>query len=192
MKLNVGAGNVPLIGYTNVDKYYYPESDRPLLDKELAKTWNNDHPEYPWLYGDMVDLPFPSDYFDEVMVVHTLEHGSMEDGNRAVKEAVRVCKPGGKVEIEVPDMRKACERIVNNTEVNTPYWYRTMGLIHGTTGMDGEGQFHLCGYTKEYLKFKMEEHGLHDIKEIPVGFGHGNNQQGHPEPEYDFRMVGTK
>lgn len=192
MKLNVGAGNVPLIGYTNVDKYYYPESDRPLLDKELAKTWNNDHPESPWLYGDMVDLPFPSDYFDEVMVVHTLEHGSMEDGNRAVKEAVRVCKPGGKVEIEVPDMRKACERIVNNTEVNTPYWYRTMGLIHGTTGMDGEGQFHLCGYTKEYLKFKMEEHGLHDIKEIPVGFGHGNNQQGHPEPEYDFRMVGTK
>jgi len=192
VKLNVGAGNVPLIGYTNVDKYYYPRSKRPLLDKALAKTWNKDHPDSPWLYGDMVDLKFPSDYFDEVMLVHVLEHGSMEDGNRAIEQAARVCKPGGKVEIEVPDLRRACERIVNNIEVNTPYWYRTMGLIHGTTGMDGEGQFHLCGYTKEYLRFKMEERGLKDIHEIPVGFGHGNNQQGHPEPEYDFRLIGTK
>jgi hypothetical protein len=192
MKLNVGCGNVPLIGYYNIDKYYFPGSTRPLNDNVLADTWNQGHPESPWLYGDMVRLELDTDHFDEVMIVHALEHVSMEEGNLTIKEAVRVCKPGGIVEIEVPDLAKACLVLPTITEIESPLWYRTMGCIYGTTGYDGEGQFHLCGYTKEHLKFKMEQHNLINIEEIPVGFGHGNSQQGHPEPEYDFRLRGIK
>ena len=191
MKLNVGCGNVPLLNYTNIDKYYYPGSTRPLNDNVLASTWNQTHPESPWLYGDMVHLDFPDETFDEVMVVHALEHVSMEEGNLTIKEAVRVCKHGGIVEFEVPDLLTACH-LLDGLEVESPYWYRVMGCIYGTTGMDGEGQFHLCGYTREHLKFKMEQHDVADIQEIGVGFGHGNNQAGHPEPEYDFRLKGYK
>jgi len=191
MKLNVGCGNVPLIGYANIDKYYYPGSTRPLNDNVLASTWNQVHPESPWLYGDMVHMDFSDETFDEVMVVHALEHVSMEDGNLTIKEAVRVCKHGGIVEFEVPDVLKAC-KLLPTLEVEIPLWYRTMGCIYGTTGMDGEGQFHLCGYSIPHLKYKMTQHDLIDIIEIPVGFGHGNNQGGHPEPEYDFRLKGIK
>lgn len=190
-KLNVGCGNVPLVGYTNIDKYYYPGSTRPLNDNVLASTWNQVYPESPWLYGDMVHMDFPNETFDEVMVVHALEHVSMEEGNLTIKEAVRVCKKGGVVEIEVPDLLTAC-RSLQGLEIESPMWYRVMGCIYGTTGMDGEGQFHLCGYTREHLKFKMEQHDLRDIMEIPVGYGHGNNQTGHPEPDYDFRLKGYK
>ena len=194
-KLNVGCGNVPLVGYHNVDKFYFPGSLAPLNDNELASIWNEQHPESPWLSGDAIHLDFPDDYFDEVMMVHCLEHLSMEDGSLAIKESHRVCKPGGFVEIEVPDLTKACENFlkVHVTPLgdNRP-WHRIMGCIYGTTGMDGEGQFHLCGYSKEYLKFKLEERSFKFIQEVPVGFGHGNIEEGHPEPEYDFRMHAIK
>jgi hypothetical protein len=190
-RLSAGCGNVPLLGYTNIDKYYFPGSTRPLNDNVLASTWNQAHPESPWLYGDMVHLEFPDETFDEVMVVHALEHVSMEEGNLTIKEASRVCKKGGIVEIEVPDLFIACQ-MLPNLEVESPPWYRIMGCIYGTTGMDGEGQFHLCGYSVKHLKFKMEQHNLINVIQIPVGFGHGNNQAGFPEPKFDFRLKGEK
>lgn len=187
-KLNIGCGNVPLVGYTNIDKYYYPDSPAPLNDNELAKTWNQDS---PWFRGDAVELDFDDEEFDKVLMVHTLEHLTMEAGTQAIKEAYRVCKTGGTIEIEVPDLLKACELMLK-TPIENPIWYRIWGCIYGTTGMDGEGQFHMCGYTKDYLKMKLEEGGFKNIEEIPVGFGHGNSEDGHPEPEYDFRLRATK
>jgi ubiquinone/menaquinone biosynthesis C-methylase UbiE len=188
--LNIGCGNVPLIGYVNVDKYYYPGSSAPLNDNKLAETWNQ---ESPWVYGDMVDLKFEDNEFDKVIMVHAIEHLSMEDGSRAVGEAVRVCKPGGVVEIETPDLITACYKMIEaDKEVDSQNWYRIMGLLHGTTGADGEGQFHLCGYSYNYLKRVMELHGLENIEEISVGFGHGNNEDGFGEPQYDFRLRGYK
>ena len=194
MKLNIGCGNVPLKGYYNVDKYYYPGSDNPLLDKNEVANWQ-DTEEQSWVEGDAVDLRFADNTFDEVIMIHCLEHLSMEEGNLAIKEAHRVLKPGGILEIEVPDLTKACELFlqvhVTETGDNQP-WHRVMGLLYGTTGSDGEGQFHLCGYSKEYLKFKFEERGLKNIEEIPVGFGHGNDHGGHAEPQYDFRLRAVK
>lgn len=193
--LNAGCGNVPLIGFTNVDKYYYPGSTRPLNDNALADTWNLEHPDSPWIYGDIVNLNFPNETFDRVILVHVLEHVSMEEGGLAVKEAFRVLKKGGVIEIEVPDLIRACELLptVHITDEDFKKWYRVMGLIYGTTGSDGEGQFHLCGYTKEHLRYKLNERGFINVEEIPVGFGHGDSSEtGHAEPEYDFRMRAIK
>ena len=179
MKLNIGVGNIPLEGYKNIDKYYYPGCGRVDLDQSKVD-------QYDWSYGDAVTLQDPSDTFDEVIMVHVLEHMSMDDGNLAIKQAARVLKPRGVLEIEVPDLAKACW-LFNSTPMEDPLWLRVMGLIYGTTGADGEGQFHLTGYTRERLRQKMGEHDIIDIEEIPVGFGHGR-----PEPEFDFRLRGVK
>lgn len=193
-RLNCGCGNTPMEGYINVDKYYYPGSPWPLTTRPKTEEWKNGLHQGEWKYGDAIDLKdFQENEFDEVMLVHCLEHMSMEEGNRAIQSAVRVCKQGGSVEIEVPDLLESCRLMLE-----TPYnpdpkgdnskWFRCMGLLHGTTGMDGEGQFHLCGYAKDYLKAKMEEHHLKDVKEIPerLGFGHG------PKETFNFRMIGYK
>jgi SAM-dependent methyltransferase len=190
-KINIGCGNAPIIGFTNVDKYYYPGSPFSLTNNVIAATWNQQHSESPWISGDMISLSFPSESFDEVIMVHALEHVSMDDGNLAIKEAIRLCRKGGSVEIEVPNLEIACKLLLD-LRPDMPFWDRVMGLLYGTSGMDGEGQFHLCGYTKDYLKLKMSQHDLVDIVEIPVGFGHGNGQEGHAEPQYDFRLRGTK
>jgi len=194
-KLNIGCGNVPLVGYTNIDKYYYPDSEVSLTDHNLAITWNEKHPDSPWQYGDAIDVNFPPDHFDEVIMVHVLEHLSMDAGNVAIKQAHHVCKPGGTIEIEVPDLTKACENFLKTPITDEGYsaeWLRIMGCLYGTQGADGEGQFHLCGYSKEYLKFKLKERGFVDIEEIPVGFGHGNSGEGYAEPEFDFRLRARK
>lgn len=191
-RLNVGAGNIPLKGFYNIDKCYYPGTENPLVNKKLAETWNQDNPDSPWMYGDAndIDKMFPAETFDEIIIVHTLEHLSMNDGNQVLAKCYKLLKPGGTLEIEVPDLMKACKlaqevHIVQGQD-NTK-WFRVMGLFNGTTGSDGEGQFHLCMYTQEYLRFRLSEHKFTNIEEIPVGRGHGR-----PEPEYNFRLKAQK
>lgn len=189
-RLNVGAGNLPLKGYINIDPCYYPGTDNSLVNKKLAKTWNDDNPDSPWMYGDANDMNWADNTFDEIIMVHTLEHLDMNDGDQVIAKIYKLLKPRGFVEIEVPDLLKACELVksvhivkgINNTD-----WFRVMGLFNGTTGDDGAGQYHLCMYTQEYLRFRLEEKGFKGIKEIEVGFGHGR-----PEPQYDFRLKAYK
>jgi len=189
-RLNVGAGNIPKSGYINIDTCYYVGTDNDQVNKKLAETWDEEHPDSPWVYGDAAKMDFPDDYFDEVIYVHTLEHLSMNDGNQSIAKISRILKPGGFVEIEVPDLDKACRHAqdvhIKLGEDNT-YWFRVMGLFNGTQGGDGPGQFHLCMYTQEYLRFRMEEHKFERIEEIEVGFAHGR-----PEPQYNFRLKGYK
>lgn len=195
-KLNIGCGNIPLLGYINIDKYYYPGSIHSGMNLEDGKTWNMTYPDSPWIYGDAVKLDFSNETFDEVIMVHCLEHLSMNKGNEAIGEAVRVLKKGGFLEIEVPNLTVACELFLKSNislDGNNDFWFKAMGLLYGSKGDEGEGQFHLCGYSKEYLKFRMEEHHLTNITEIPVGFGHGTRiGLGKGEPVFDFRLKGYK
>lgn len=198
MKLNIGCGNNPLLGWVNIDKYYYPGSDAAQMDHKLAKDWEGMTGESQWSYGDAVDLPFEDETFDEVMIIHCLEHLDMEQGNLAIKAAHRVLKTGGTFDVEVPDLLKGCELMptvhITETGDNQP-WHRVMGVIYGAVGEEhgGKGQYHLCGYTQEYLRFKLEERGFKDIRTLSVGFGHGDDtEHGHGEPQYDFRMQATK
>jgi SAM-dependent methyltransferase len=50
--------------------------------------------------GDALDLPFPTDTFDRVIVSEVLEH--IWDDERAITEIVRVLRPGGRVAATVP------------------------------------------------------------------------------------------
>ncbi len=153
--LSAGCGNVPLPGYINIDKYYYPGSTHSGMNLEDGKTWNTDYPDSPWLYGDMTKLDFHDGEFDRVIAVHAIEHLSMDNGNQAIGEMFRVLKKGGELEIETPDLTKACQMFLNvhiSNDKNNADWFRIMGLLYGSQGAEGEGQFHLCGYSKEYLK----------------------------------------
>ena len=50
--------------------------------------------------GDALDLPFPDDSFDRVIVSEVLEH--IWDDERALVEIVRVLRPGGRLAATVP------------------------------------------------------------------------------------------
>ncbi|WP_019854531.1 methyltransferase domain-containing protein [Actinopolyspora mortivallis] len=50
--------------------------------------------------GDALELPFPAESFDHVIASEILEHIPADD--RAMRELVRVLKPGGRVSVTVP------------------------------------------------------------------------------------------
>jgi ubiquinone/menaquinone biosynthesis C-methylase UbiE len=55
------------------------------------------------VYGDMQDLKFAEDTFDAVMGLESFEHA--ESIVRAVMEAKRITKPGGKIVIYIPGQK---------------------------------------------------------------------------------------
>jgi SAM-dependent methyltransferase len=50
------------------------------------------------------DLPFPDGFFDVVFSEGVIEHFSLTRTETMVREHVRVCKPGGRVVISVPNL----------------------------------------------------------------------------------------
>ncbi|RKT82026.1 Methyltransferase domain-containing protein [Saccharopolyspora antimicrobica] len=50
--------------------------------------------------GDALDLPFPDEHFDVVIASEIMEH--IPEDEKAMRELVRVVKPGGRVVVTVP------------------------------------------------------------------------------------------
>ncbi|MEW2356987.1 methyltransferase domain-containing protein [Spirillospora sp. NPDC029432] len=50
--------------------------------------------------GDALELPFPDDHFDKIIASEVLEH--IPDDMRAMRELMRVLKPGGRLAVTVP------------------------------------------------------------------------------------------
>ena len=88
MKLNLGCGPKRLAGWVNVDKSPAFQPDA-VVDLE----------RFPW--------PWPDSSAEEVLLNHVLEHlGQSPDTFIGVmRELWRVCKPGAKVRVNVPDPR---------------------------------------------------------------------------------------
>lgn len=78
--LNLGCGEIKKIGCINVDYYGSPD-----VRHDLNQT------PYPW----------PDNYADRIEMYHVLEH--IQNWWPAFMECVRILKPGGTMEIRVPD-----------------------------------------------------------------------------------------
>jgi SAM-dependent methyltransferase len=59
-----------------------------------------DHPDLPWVQGDVQRLPFRSGRFDAVLLLEVIEHISC--AAVAIAEARRVLRPGGALIVSVP------------------------------------------------------------------------------------------
>lgn len=79
IKLNIGAGNTVIEGFTAIDRKFGTEA-------------------YPLNYAD--------NSVEEIRCSHMLEHLSFGEAQEAFKEWRRVLKPGGRLRISVPDFDK--------------------------------------------------------------------------------------
>jgi len=52
--------------------------------------------------GNVLDMPYPDNQFDTVLLISILEHLKPEELDRALREIKRVLKPGGQVVYGVP------------------------------------------------------------------------------------------
>lgn len=54
------------------------------------------------LNGDVLDMPYPNNQFDTVLLISILEHLKPDELERAIQEIKRVLKPGGQLVYGVP------------------------------------------------------------------------------------------
>jgi SAM-dependent methyltransferase len=82
-RIEIGGGPFPRAGYVHVDD---DPNARHLEAQAVA-----------W------DLPFPDDWADEILSIHTLEHVHPRLLQRTLREWHRVLAPGGAVRVHVPN-----------------------------------------------------------------------------------------
>ena len=95
VKLNVGCGTDYKQGWINIDN----NSDNNI--KKLDLNWDLRNP-----------LPFKENSVDFIFNEHLIEHLTVDEGQTAIKDFMRVLKPGGVLRIATPDLGLAVEHYV--------------------------------------------------------------------------------
>ena len=148
-----------------------------------------------YVYDASKPLPFEDNVFDLIYASHILEHIPWYKTEQVLKEWVRTLKPGGSLEIWVPDGYKICKGIVRAEEknINISYkdgWYKfnsdkdpyVWGNGRIFTYGDGNGKinhpnWHRALFTPKYLKKLMEKSGLINVRTMSSrevrGYNHG-------------------
>ena len=140
-------------------------------------------------------LPFDDGDFSIVYASHILEHIPWYQVADVLKEWVRVLKPGGRLEIWVPDGLKICKAWVNaetdgSREFEDDNWFRfnpdrdpciwASGRIftYGDgTGRINDPNWHRSVFSERYLAGLLEKAGLSEVRRMDPkdvrGFDHG-------------------
>ena len=156
IKINLGCGDKILDGYVNVD----------VVNQRAGKV--------PDVICDIKKLDkFDSNYADEVMAIHVVEHFDRWEIVEILREWVRILKPGGKLILECPNLESACKEFlkdpINNAKSNQ-HGQRTMWVFYGDPSWRDPLMMHKWGYTPRSLAQVMHEAGLIDLKQEPAEF----------------------
>lgn len=170
IKLNLGCGGRILKDFINVDEYWAPKGTPP---KNFVK-------------GNVLNLPFPTEYADYAIMDNVLEHIPMKDVPQVLWELKRVLKKGGRAVIMVPDFEYLAKAFLEvNSTLFEPLAYKYVAeMIYGNQVHAGE--LHQTPMSPGYLNFVLRMVGLPDFEMTMIPAGHPleilNKYEGY-EPE---------
>lgn len=147
MKLNLMCGRHVLDGWTNVDIQPSPRAKRP-----------------PDILSDAKSIPLPTECADELMVIHGFEHFYRWEVDTVMKEWHRLLKVGGKLVLELPDLIKCCENVLNGFTVGgkDPDQNGMWGLYGDPRDADPYMN-HRWAWSPKTLRHFLKMHGFTDI-----------------------------
>ena len=156
IRLNLGCGDKILPGFVNVD----------VVEARAGKS--------PDVICDLRDLSvFPDDHADEVMAVHVVEHFWRWEVEDILREWVRVLKPGGRMVLECPNLKSACEAFLANPDMASQSGkagQRSMWVFYGDPQWKDPLMVHRWGYTPQSLAALMQAVGLEDARQEPAQY----------------------
>lgn len=137
--LNLGAGPLRLDGEIGVDLY-------PVAGADVQ--------------ADLVALPFVDGCADRVRLDHVLEHIDQRLTFAVLLEAGRVLKPGGAIEVGVPDLADYCRHWL---EAGSDAMTKA-DLLRGIYGGQFHpGEYHRSGWDADLLVDVLATAGFRDV-----------------------------
>jgi ubiquinone/menaquinone biosynthesis C-methylase UbiE len=132
---------------------------------------------------DMTDVPFKDDHFDLIVCVHVLEH--VPDDRLAMREMVRVLKPGGVAMLLVPIVLEQPTledpMIATAEQRKEAYWQEDHVRLYGgdfAQRLEEEGfDVTVDGWVRTLDQPTLERYGLFPLEDIYVAAKPG------PEPK---------
>lgn len=134
---NTGRGGIIIQGKTHNSELYGLDCVRSRLNK-IPK-----HVYAKLLCGYSTDIPIKNSYFDAVVAGEFIEHLTMQDVVVTIKEANRILKKGGTLQMTTP-----------NPE----------GIIYRLSGSKIIGGPHLSEHKASDLKSKLKENGFNHVR----------------------------
>jgi predicted SAM-dependent methyltransferase len=155
MKLHLGAGAHGIAGWQNLDM------NVPTTAAGVVDGWTK------WTAPE--PMPFADDSVDFVFTEHFIEHLSLDDGTKMLREAHRVLKPGGILRVSTPNL----SILVHAYETHQLDFYKAVGFVAATPaqllnlGMMSWG--HQFTYDWPEMKRVLESVGFKNITQNRVG-----------------------
>lgn len=152
-----------------------PAGLNPFFDRE---TWKEvrldiDPNVNPDILADITNMPaVASESMDGLWSSHNIEHLYAHQVYQALKEFLRVLKPGGVALITTPDLQAVAQYVAEG-KLEEPYYTSPAGpispidTIYGLRTAVAAGNVfmaHKTGFTLQSLAQKMEQVGFKDIK----------------------------
>lgn len=156
VRINLGSGPAPLGGYINCDLYpsgvIVPGATEPNKDVDMVFDLNK-------------GLPFDDNSADEIMAIQILEH--LGKPMTLLEEIYRVLKPGGVIDIMVPDLTIIFQHWLEAT--NEERWIsirKWPPLYAWIWGRGDDANRHLSGFDRWRLEAMLTHIGFKDIESV--------------------------
>lgn len=130
--------------------------------------------------GDVLrGLPVASGSVDRAYCSHVLEHLSLRDCRKALKETYRILKPGGVFRAVLPDLVGLCERLVSNqSDPEAAHEFMRKSMLGAETRSRGPrglavamlgNSRHQWMWTEASLKKEFEDAGFAEVRRARFG-----------------------
>jgi len=143
VKLHLGCGQQYLKGYVNID---YAAPAHTVQEKSVAD-----------FHADILDLSYAECSIEEVRLHHVFEHFPRPVACALLSGWYSWLKPGGILQIEVPDLQKSARVLVGRF---TSFKKRAIAERHLFGSHEAPWAVHCEGYTSELLTKMVESFGF--------------------------------
>ena len=171
LKLNLGAGERPIVGYRNYDVAYtngfngksLEEWSEEGLELQSRFVYPLDKRQYNLQYLTEHDW-YDENSIDEIRAVHVLEHFSHRQVLDVLSDWIYCLKPGGVLKLAVPDFRYICTQFLR-TDIGAEDRQKLQWYVMGAHSdvFDQHGSL----FDRESLTNTLQYLGLQDVRDWP-------------------------